>query len=260
MPSDATPERLAQLQKQFAGHIRDPDRVAAPGGIENRRLQIYRELFFNNLSGLLARNFPVTRQLYDEDAWKRLVRAFYIEHRAQTPLFPELPKEFLRYLQDVRGNREDDPPFLLELAHYEWVELALAVDMRELTDVPADQDGDLIDGAPVLSPLAWPLSYRFPVHRIGPEYRPEAPGESLTQLLAYRNRADEVRFMQLNDVTQLLLHGLTEQPDLSGREQLCRIAARIGRDDVDVLLGHGRRLLEDLRARDVVLGTRLPGS
>lgn len=254
--SSATPERLARLQKQFAGHIRDPGSQPAPADVEDRRMAIYRDLFFRNLSGLLAANFPVLRKLHEDDSWDELVRAFFIEHRARTPLFPELPKEFLRYLQDIRSPRESDPPWMLELAHYEWVELALALDPRELDDIPADPAGDPVEEIPVFSPLAWPLSYRFPVHRIGPEFRPERPGAEVTQLLAYRNRADEVRFMKLNDVTQLLLQLLAEHPHHTGRQLLAETASRIGHPDPAGLVAHGRGLFGDLLERDVILGTR----
>lgn len=251
-----TPDRLKRQQTEFAGHIRDPQGIPAPAGIEDRRMQIYRELFFKNIDSFLSGNFPVLRRLFDDAAWKRLVRDFFIEHRARTPLFPELPKEFLRYLQDVRGERPDDPPFMLELAHYEWVELALSLDPLELDEVAAQADGDLLEAVPVLSPLAWPLSYRFPVHRISPEFRPETQPEATTHLLAYRNRDDEVRFMQLNDVTQLLLQLLGENTDRTGRELLVLMAERIGHPDPAVLIRHGHKLLQDLRTRDVVLGTR----
>jgi hypothetical protein len=250
------PERLADLQTAFAGHIRSPDTVPAPDGIEDRRMQIYRDLFFNNISRLLASNFPVLRRLYDSKGWAGLIREFYIEHRAQTPLFPELPREFLRYAEEHRAGRPGDPPFLLELAHYEWVELALSLDERELEDIAVERNGDLLAGVPVLSPLAWPLSYRYPVHRIGPDYRPqEAPAE-MTHLLVYRNRSDKVRFMQLNDVARLLLALMQEQPDLTGSQLLELTAARIDHPDPPVVIRGGKQLMLDLLARDVLLGAR----
>jgi hypothetical protein len=253
---EKSPERLARLQEKFAAHIRDPDRQAPPSGIENRRMQIYRRLFFNNISSLLAGNFPVLRSLYNEEGWRRLVRDFYADHRCQTPLFPEIAKEFLRYLQDHRGTREGDPPFMLELAHYEWVELALSIDERELGDVQADPEGDLLEGCPVLSPLAWALSYRFPVHRIGENFRPdEAPGEP-THVLVYRDRADEVRFMQLNDVTRLLIGLLGEEPGAAGRALLLRVAEAIGHPRPERVVESGKAVLQDLLGRGVILGTR----
>ena len=149
---------------------------------------------FNNIESLLAGNFPVIRKLLGESHWKALVREFYRDHRCQTPLFPEIAREFLRYLEARCRERRSEPPFLLELAHYEWVELALQIAERASSDIAHDPQGDLLDGAPVLSPLAWPLAYRWPVHRIGPEFQPEAPPAAPTLLLLRREADGNVRF------------------------------------------------------------------
>ncbi len=250
------PENLRSLQIAFAAHIRDPENHAAPADVEDRRMDIYRQLFFNNINKFLASNFPVLRQLYDDDAWRQLARDFYIEHRCQTPLFPELPKEFLRYLQEQRKDRPGDPAFLLELAHYEWVELALSMDENELEDTVANSTGDLMKEVPVLSPLAWPLSYRYPVHRIGPGFEPEAPPDEPTHILVYRDRNYQVKFMHLNDVSRLLLNLLQENRGLTGLELLREIASRINHPDPSVVIDNGKKLLQELRSKDILLGTR----
>jgi hypothetical protein len=219
-------------------------------------MAIYRRLFFNNVSSLLASNFPVLRSLCDENRWAALVREFYAEHRCQTPLFPELASEFVRYLGDERGTRPADPPFLLELAHYEWVELALSLDERELDEVPADPAGDLLQGRPVLSPLARALAYRFPVHRIRVDFQPQQPPSEATHLLVYRDRDDNVKFLQLNEVTQSLLQLMQAEPSLNGAELLHRVARSIAHPDPRRVLEAGAGVLADLRARDVLLGTR----
>lgn len=247
-------QRLRQQQMAFAAHIRDPSNSPAPIDVEDRRMQIYRDLFFNNISKYLASNFPVLRKIHGEEAWKKLAREFYTEHRAHTPLFPEIPKEFLRYVQEQRVDRVGDPPFLLELAHYEWVELALTLDTHELDEIAADAEGDLLQGVPLLSPLAWPLAYRFPVHRISPDFQPQSPPDAATRLLAYRERSDQVKFMEINAVTWLLVEKL-QTGELSGEEILRSVAAEIGRADAGVL-EHGHKILQDLRQRDVILGTR----
>ena len=120
-----SPATLRARQAAFAAHIRDPDGTPPPADVEPRRMAVYAELFFNNVEGLLAANFPVLRGLYEARDWRRLARDFYREHRSHTPLFTELAREFIRYLQE-RGERDaGDPPFLAELAHYEWSELAV---------------------------------------------------------------------------------------------------------------------------------------
>lgn len=260
-PEGAAPPKpcgppLGDLQRGFAAHIRDPRENPAPADVEDRRMAIYRRLFFNNVSTLLAGNFPVLRSLLSDDAWQAMVRDFYANYRCQTPLFPEIAREFLRYLQDNRGMRSEDPPFLLELAHYEWVELALELDEREIDGLPANRNGDLLAGRPLLSPLAWPLSYHFPVQRIGPDWRPQEPPQEATHLLVYRNRSDEVKFMLLNPVTRLLLQQLGEHADWSGEQHLRAVAAAIAHPEPERVIRAGEHVFADLRDRDVVLGTR----
>lgn len=255
-PHDDTPERLLAIQESFAGHIRNPDEVSAPGDVEDRRMKIYRDLFFKNILNFMSGGYPVLKSLYSDEDWTQLVRDFFIEHRCRTPLFPELTREFLRYLQEGRQDREGDPPFLLELAHYEWVELGLKIEATELDKVEANPEGDLLEESPVLSPLAWPLSYRFPVHEICKEFQPTEPPPRETHLLVYRRRDDEVRFMQINAVSRLLLEQMQTSPEASGREMLRAVAAAIGRPDPDELAVAGKALLEGWRDKDIVLGTR----
>jgi len=256
MAAGAVPEALLRLQTRFAGHIRDPRQVAAPEGVEDRRMAIYRELFFNNIRNFLSGNFPVLRSLFTDAEWDALCRDFYRDHRCHTPLFPELPREFLKYLQDHRRDAENDPPFMLELAHYEWVELALSLDETETADTGADPDGDLLQGIPVVSPLAWPLSYRYPVHRICTDYRPQSAPEEATHLLVWRRDDGEVKFMQLNETSMLLVQKLVENTASSGLEILEMVAAIIRHPKPGVVRDAGAALLRELKDKQIILGTR----
>lgn len=256
MNTETAPEKLRQLQTSFAGHIRDPQRVTAPEGIEDRRMAIYRDLFFNNVSSFLSTNFPVLRSLYTQDDWQALCRAFYREHRCHTPLFTEIPREFLKYLQDGGRHETSDPAFMLELAHYEWVELALSLDDSQIADFPHDPKGDLLKGIPVLSSLAWPLSYRFPVHRIRADYQPvKAPPEA-THLLVWRKRDFSIHFMQLNEVARLLLQRLKEKSNEPGLQMLEGIAEDISHPNPKVVIEGGRSLLNEFRDKQILLGTQ----
>lgn len=242
-------------QYEFAAHLRDPERHPAPEGIEDRRLAIYRDLFFNNVASLLARTFPVLQKVLGEDAWLRLVRDYFAHHESHTPLFLEIPREFLRYLERERGEVAGDPPFLRELAHYEWVELALSIDEREPDPSAADPEGDLLEGRPLLTPLAWSLCYRFPVHRIAPDYRPGSPPETPTRLLVHRDAEDRIGFIEINAVTARLLELLDDESSVSGRAALETIAAELGHSRPETVIAGGLEILEDLRRRGVVLGT-----
>lgn len=245
---------LREQQYAFAAHLRDPARNPAPTGIEDRRLKIYRDLFFNNVSGLLAGTFPVIRKIIGESAWRALMRDYFARHVAHTPLFLEVPQEFIRFLETERGAHEEDPPFLLALAHYEWVELALSIDEAEPALDAVDRDGDLLDGRPVRSPLARVFTYDWPVHRLGPDFQPKEPSGQPTFLVVYRNLADKVGFIEINAVTARLLELLDTDSHACGREVLEGIAREISHPKPEVVVTGGRDILDNLRRHDVILG------
>ncbi|HFL6953695.1 TPA: DUF2063 domain-containing protein, partial [Pseudomonas aeruginosa] len=174
-------ERLRQQQFSLARHLRDPLGNAPPPDIEERRLRVYRELFYNAIEGLLASGFPRLRGLLGEQQWHGLVREFYREERSHTPLFTRIAGVFVDYL---RQRGEYRPAWQAELAHFEWSETRLY--LAEPDDPPYRREGDLLDGVPLLSSLALPLGYRWPVHRLEEDVAlAEAPAEP-TLLLMHR--------------------------------------------------------------------------
>jgi uncharacterized protein len=259
MPSTTAPPRrpFQKLQYEFAAHLRHPQQNAAPAGIEERRLQIYRDLFYNNVEDFLAKAFPVLRQLSSDAVWHARVRDFYARHRCHEPQFHQIAAEFLRYLEFERGSHPDDPPFLRELCHYEWVELALSVADIELTPDPrrVEPEGDLLAGRPVLSPLAWLLVYQWPVQRIGPGFGETQPPPAPTYLVVNRNRRDDVKFLEINVVTARLLELLRNDRRSSGRRLLQNIARELQHPQPEAVVQGGAALLAQLRERDIILGT-----
>jgi uncharacterized protein len=249
--------KFKRVQRAFSAHLRDPEHNPAPADVEDRRMKIYRDLFYNNVDGFIANGFPVLRKLHDDVTWHRLVRDYFSRHQSHTPFFHGIAEEFLHYLQDERGTQPEDPPFLLELAHYEWVELALGISEEEIDWAGVQADGDLVTGVPVLSPLAWNLAYQYPVHRISPDFRPAEPGAQSTHIVVYRDRNDRVGFMEVNAVTARLLQLIEAQPGRTGREQLQTVAQELGYSQPEVVIEGGREMLESLRRRDIVLGTRI---
>ena len=114
---------------------------------------------------------------------------------------------------------------------------------------------------PVLSPLAWPFAYRWPVHRLGPGYTPALPPDAPTLLLLRRERepsgsVGSVRFSELSPLAFRLLQRLGDSPSLSGRAQLEALAQEAGATDLATFIEQGAALLEQMRASGVVLGSR----
>ena len=244
-------------QYAFAAHLRDPENVAAPEGIEERRLAIYRDLFFNNLFSLLGTFYPVLRKIHRDPQWRHMIRGFMKYHKAETPYFLKLPEEFLAYLQNEHEPVADDYPFLNELAHYEYAELALSVETGENDLAGIDPDGDLLSSVPVKSVLAWTYAYRYPVHRISPDFLPSEPAEQPVYLTIYRRSDDKVRFLELNAVTAALLDAVENNDHNRTGEQLIRgLAETIQYPDVDALIGHGGDALREMRQLEILTGTR----
>ncbi|WP_317931569.1 DUF2063 domain-containing protein [Halioxenophilus sp. WMMB6] len=239
-----------QTQRQLIQHLRAPGVNSAPGGIEDRRLQIYRDLIYNNIQNFIAGGFPILRKITDEQRWHELVRSFIVNHQATSPYFLDIGREFLTYLQEGQAVESRDPPFLLELVHYEWVELALDIAEEELPD--AIPGLDLLAGKPQVSPLVWCLSYQYPVHQIGPGFQPESPPEQPTFLIVYRNRDDKVKFMESNAVTHRLLQLLQTPEITSGRQALLEIAEELQAPEPEAIVTMGADLLEQLRRQEIL--------
>ena len=243
--------QLQAVQRELTQFIRDPERCAGPQGIEARRLTIYRDLFFNNIHGFLSNGFPVCRSLYSDDDWDAMVRDFMIQHQCSSPYFLKIAEEFLEYLGSQRSAADIDPPFLLELAHYEWVELALDVADDDLPPASELSD-DMLSSCFQVSPLAWPLAYHFPVHLISCQHRPSEAGAEPTYIVVYRNRADSVQFLEINAVTARLLALLAGDAAQDGRAVLLAIAAELGLDSESVL-SFGRDILAQLVSLDILI-------
>jgi hypothetical protein len=205
-------------------------------------MAIYRELFFNNLHNLIGTTFPVIKKLHTREKFRSLIRAFMVRHEAQT--------------QNEYELQDDDFPFLIELAHYEWVELALSVSEETNEGRSVDPDGDLLEGIPVRSVLAWTYAYQYPVHRISTDHLPAEPGETPTFLAVCRKANDDMDFMELNPVTARLLEMIEANKQDSGRELLLKLAEEINYPDGDTLVQHGLNAMQQMRQAEILLGTK----
>jgi hypothetical protein len=243
-----------QTQADFAAHIRHPQQHPAPAHIEERRLEIYRNLFYNNIESFLASGFPILKSLLNKDKWAAMVRDFMHRHQSHSPYFLQISEEFLAYLQNEYKPGPNDPRFMLELAHYEWVELALDVSSAEIP-TQIQQQGNVLDDHPISSPTAWRFIYQYPVHLIGHEFQPREPGPEVTALIIYRNTELQIGFMESNPITLRLLD-ILETEQISGRAAIVKLAAEIEHPEPEKLLEFGAELLQVLKAQEIICGFR----
>lgn len=243
---------LREQLDSLARHVRDPDACPGPPGIEARRLKIYSDLVYSNLDGLLAGGFPVIRKTLGDADWQALLRGFLARHHSHTPLFTELGRELIAHIE-----AEPDPrrPWLAELAHYEWAELGLQLSDAALP--PHDPDGDLLAGMPLLSPLAWPLAYNWPMHRIGPDFQPTEPPPEPTLVLLRREPDGRIHFSALSPLLFRLLELVGANATRNGRALMRQLADEAGQADFDGFLAEATPMLQRLHAEGVLLGTRV---
>mgnify|MGYP002085399302 CR=1 FL=1 len=222
-----------RFQYAFTAHIRDPKANACPRGVEAARMRVYRSLVYNNVESFLLTCFPVLRKVLGTRRWRRLVRAFLAMHRSRSPFFREIPDEFIQFLQTEWTSPADYPEFMLELAHYEWVELVLSVS----TDTPdwdrIDPGGSLLEQRPALNPALANLCYRWPVHRISPRARTMP--------------------IETNAFTSRLM-SLLETAEHTGQTALEIVATESHHPSPEVVIQGGLAIMRDLQARGALLG------
>ncbi|MCU1761933.1 putative DNA-binding domain-containing protein [Pseudomonas sp. 14P_8.1_Bac3] len=243
---------LFQQQNALGHYLRDPDHCAAPAGMDLTRAQVYRDLIFNNLSILLSGTFPVLIKVLGDARWRSLVRIFLRDYRARTPKFGEIAQEFVEFLASQPRALNDGPwpPFMVELAHYEWVEMALQ--QSEAEPLPATDVGMLLERPLQVSALAWPLAYAWPVQLVGPDYQPEAPPAQPTLLLVRRSEDWSVKFSELSPLAWRLLQRIGEFPGLNGRQQLEGLAVEAGAAGSQDFMDSGAALLRQMQGEGVV--------
>lgn len=242
-------------QQQWAAHLRNPIKNPPPQNIEPRRIKIYQDLLYNNVENFLANGFPVLRKITPEDQWHQLVRDFFEQHSCNSPYFADIGYEFLIYITEERPTQQNDFPFLHELAHYEWVELALETAQDEITTDNINPQGDLLTENPVLSPLAWLLQYSFPVHQISPENIPKEAATEAIFLVVYRNPEYNVGFMEINAFTARLLTFLQENPAYTGQQAIEQLIEEVQHPNPSIVIEGGRETLEHLRNKTIILGS-----
>ncbi len=251
-------QHFQDIQKAFAAHIRNPEKNPMVSGVEARRALIYSDLFYNNVESFIARAFPVLKKIIGKEKWHAMIREFMETHACKSPYFLDIAKEFLEYLREER-KLEKDPPFILELAHYEWIELALEISQEEIPTTGFNATGNLLKSQILISPLAWLLHYHWPVHKISPTFQPNKSEQDFF-LIIYRNKDDHIRFMEVNAVSARLLSIIQENEKLTGTEAIELLAEELNQHQhfpVEQLRHHGQEILNQLRDQGIILGSRI---
>ncbi|MCL1091311.1 putative DNA-binding domain-containing protein [Shewanella profunda] len=243
-----------QVQQSFIDYIRDPTKPL-PLDTSLERMQVYRELFFSNVMGFVSNGFPVLKSLYSENDWLVLVQDFFSHHDCKSPIFIDIAGEFLDFLQREYQPKDTDPVFMLELAHYEWLELVVAVaqqDAKEAEIHPAQiQDIPLC-----LSSTARVAQYHYPVQHIRHDFRPEECLDTPVFFCIYQDEEGEVSFLQLNPLSAQVLAYLAGQGLTSFEGIVNWLTITYPQITPEVLAQGCLQLLEQLATKGIVRSHR----
>lgn len=259
MQAQADESNLLDFQRYqlaFTQHLRQPKSSPKPARISAKGMAVYTEIVFNNILSSVSACFPVAQKALGTRAWQKLIRDFFIHHQAQTPIFREIPHELVCYLDARQTTNGDLPAWLNNLAHYEWIELAVSMSNAEIGHREIDSttninpNDDLLERNPKLAVASELLQYDYAVHKISKKNKPSQT--EATYLLVFRDATNKVQFVELNAVTFRLLQ-LTEHENLTSKQALSKLAAEINHPNTQAVIEFGLDMLRGLKAQGAVL-------
>lgn len=163
------PPDFQQTQAEFTHWLRHPEASPQPNDVLPERMNTYRELLFNNVIGFIETAFPVAKALLPEALWQQLTKHFFAEYRCTSPFFYDISLHFREFAADLNWPELTDFPWLTELLHYEWMEMA--ADIADVANPSTEPGHVLADDhfwqqrdVPIrLAMPTWPLAYQWPV-------------------------------------------------------------------------------------------------
>lgn len=248
------PFQKAQLD--FIDYLRKPEADVKIEKQKSRQQEFYRDLIYKNINQCIADVFPITKNIVAEPDWQIMIRDFISTHRLQTPYFLEICQEFLVYLIHTRKPLVTDYPFMVELAHFEWIQLALDISNADMNDV--DFPESQYHSAPSenslwkASPLLVCLTYSFPVHIIDECYLPTEKNTSPTYLLVYRDRKDDIKILETDNLSMRIIQLLQVHENINQPQIFQLLSAELDNHQKEIMQARILPVLSWLAENEIV--------
>ena len=123
--------------------------------LPTQKIELYRELIFNNIEGILSACFPIT-QRYLEVKWEKLIKDFIKDSSLQSPYLSDITEEFYNYMQ-----QKENSEFIENLMRYELIELEVFNE-----DIPVEKAEFNLENRYTLSSSSSIEYFEYPVHKI----------------------------------------------------------------------------------------------
>ena len=181
-------------------------------GRHHTRLLVYRDLVQSALEDPLPDCFPHTHRILEgADAWGDCVQAFIASRSIRSAYYRDINPAFVLWLADT-GWGQDRWPFLLQLAHFEHLELEVLCWPEDPAPEGLSQE-PRPEAAARFSATARNLAYGWRVQ----ESREEepVPPEGAAHLFCYRDRNLEFETLDVDPHTSAFLARCLEGQPLS---------------------------------------------
>lgn len=212
------PPNFQQTQTAFTHWLRHPTQAALPADVLPERMHTYRELLLNNVTHFVDSAYPVTKALLPDTLWRRLVIDFFEQYHCKSPYFYDISLHFREFISVHSEPELTKTPWLIELLHFEWSEMA--ADLAEVPNPSTEPDVQLADESlwhapdtPLqLAMPTWPLAYQWPVA----SWTVATPLEELQMspqtVLLWRNADDHVCTLIVQPIAAWLIERLQNEP------------------------------------------------
>ncbi len=259
--NDSVPE-FQRYQHQFVDYLRNPLKKETLPESLPQSSRIYAKLLYSKIEGSLDNCFPISCKLLGTKRWTQLIQSFIKNHRCKSPLYREIPDEFIDYLMNEQSAIVL-PEFIVELAHYEWMELVLETEKATLSKPYFTFNEDILNIIPAFNPVLHLLHYHYPVQYITAsdsywknwESRTEPYSQEGIILAALRDNEDNVQFIEVNTVTARLIE-LTREGLSTAEQALLELAAEMHYGDHETILPFGTDIFKQLEQQQIIIGAQ----
>jgi hypothetical protein len=247
-------ELSRNLPQFLASHGVAPDDVEAIA-LAPARLSVYRSLVRNGLSSVVLRMLPRTRARMNAAQSGRFdsdLAAFIDQIGPRSHYLRDVPSEFFAWAESRWRSDPRVPAYLSDLAGHELMHFVVASsESARVTDDPRELALDrplaFVDSARI-------AHYGWAVHEISPDQEgTETPHRRAVHLLAYRDAAHSVRWLELTPVASSITEHLFAGEEFGPAVDQALREHGIAPADV---MPEVARLLADLAARGVIVGAR----
>lgn len=230
------------------------DHLEAMASIPAERLLIYRRLVRQGLRGAIRCEIPRAAARLGP-AFDAYVDRFLAEELPRSPYLRDVAFELVRWAAPLWAEDPDVPSYIPDLARHELIAFVAAGAAADEEGAAAAITGEelSLDRKARFHPSATLVRYEHAVHRLqADEAARDVPAREPTALLAYRDAAHEVRYLELSPPAAAIVGRLLAGATL--RDAVVGGCGELGHALDGAVLQGTAALLADLGERGALLG------